>query len=197
MTRAHYDRARATGMRISRWRPGSLLRAIAGRSWRSTISCARPTTSPITRRCRRPKNSSCSIASMPGSPARTTATRPRCGCAPSSPRTIFRRSTRRICSPRSSSTSPKLRYRDWDDLIAIARCRRCRSAVSSATSTAKAATAGRPTTRCAPPCRSSITCRIARRTTAISTGSTFRRMRSPTAAPRSKRSTRRKLRPRC
>ena len=48
MMRAHCDRARATGMRISRWRPGSLLGAIAGRSWRSTISCARPTTSPTT-----------------------------------------------------------------------------------------------------------------------------------------------------
>ena len=57
----------------------------------------------------------------------------------------------------------KLRYRDWDDLIALLRAiRRCRSAASCSMCTAKAATLGRPMTRCAPHCRSSIICRTAR-----------------------------------
>ncbi len=94
------------------------IRAIARPSWRSTNSSASPTTSPIMRRCRRPRSSSCSIGwrtactgKADERAGRRTAAR-RAG-----ERTPFRRVTRRICSPRSAWTSTKLRYRDWDDLI--------------------------------------------------------------------------------
>ena len=56
---------------------------------------------------------------------------------------------------------------------------------------------GRPTTPCARRCRSSITCRIAGRIIAISTGSIFRSTRLPKRARRSKRSAPIVRRPRC
>ena len=58
-------RARGIGMRISRWRRSLFIRAIAARSWRSTISSAPPTTSPIMRRCRRTRSCVCSTGSKP------------------------------------------------------------------------------------------------------------------------------------
>ena len=60
--------------------------------------------------------------------------------------------------------------------------RPCRSAASCSTSTARAAPPGPPTTRCARRCRSSTICRIAARTIAISTASTFRSMPWPKPA---------------
>ena len=72
--------------------------------------------------------------------------------------------TRRICSTAFRLDVTKLRYtrlgRSDRLLLAI---RRCRSAASCSTCTARAVRSGRRTTRCARRCRSSITCRIARK----------------------------------
>ena len=100
-------RARATGTRIFRWPPGSFIRAIARRSWRSTISCAPPTTSPTMRRWRR-KRSFDLLDRLDAGLLGDNDERCRWPsvCAKRSPSAICRRGMRRICSPRSSSTSP-------------------------------------------------------------------------------------------
>ena len=83
----------------------------------------------------------------------------------------------------------KLRYRDWDDLICLLL------AVGDAGRPLRLRRAWRKPQRLAGErravrraCRSSIICRTARKTIAISTASIFRRTRSPRAAPASKRS---------
>ena len=181
--------------------PGRLaadrVRATAAPSWRSTNSCASPTTSPITRRCAEPRSSRCSIASKPACSARTTTNAAGgARCAP--------RSRERSLSPRHAQDlldrvphgRDQAALRDWDDLIDYCtlfghagrplRARRARR---------EPRRPGRPTTRCAPRCRSSITCRTAARIIAISIASIFRSMRSPRPAPRSRRSARRSASP--
>ena len=142
------------------------------------------------RRCRRPKNSRCSIGSMPGSPARTTsdpvAVRLRAALAE---RSLSPQHAQDLLAAFKLDVT-KLRYRDWDDLIGYCSLSAMPVGRFVSTSTARAATSGRPTMRCAPRCRSSIICRIARKTIAISTASTFRSMRSPPRHHASKRSAR-------
>ena len=87
------------------------------RSWRSTISCAPPTISPIMRRCRRRRSLRCSIASKPGCRRATPRMRSRCGCAPRSPRASLSPKHAQDLIAAFKLDVTKLRYRDWDDLI--------------------------------------------------------------------------------
>ena len=88
-----------------------------GRSWRFIISCAPPTTSPITPRCRRKRSLRCSIASMPASPAMTipmrAAVRLRAALAE---RKLSPKHAQDLLAAFKLDVT-KLRYRDWDDLI--------------------------------------------------------------------------------
>ncbi len=87
------------------------------RSWRSTISCAPPTTSPITRRSRRRRSLRCSIASKPGCSAPTAddavAVRLRAALAE---RKLSPKHAQDLIAAFKLDVT-KLRYRDWDDLI--------------------------------------------------------------------------------
>ena len=104
-------------MRISRWRRSSFIRAIAARSWRSTISSAPPTTSPITRRCR-PTEKLALLdrleAGLTGAntddavAVRLRAVLAERGLSPKHAQDL-------IAAFKLDVT--KLRYRDWDDLI--------------------------------------------------------------------------------
>ena len=131
--------------------------ASRGRSWRSTISCAPPTISPTTRRLPPPKSFPCSIASKPGC----------CGANDEDAAAVRLRTAlaARELSPKHAQDLiaafkldvTKLRYRDWDDLIGYCSLSAMPVGRFVSTSTARAAPSGRPTMRCAPPCRSSIT----------------------------------------
>ena len=104
-------------MRTFRSRRGSSVRAIAGRSWRSTISSAPPTTSPITRRL--PPTEKLALLD------RLEATL--LGRNDDEPAGVALRTqlAERRLAPRHAQDLltafrmdvTKLRYRDWDDLI--------------------------------------------------------------------------------
>ena len=110
--------ARATGTRIFRSRRGSSVRAIADRSWRSTISCAPPTISPTIatlaagREARLARSARSDAARQQ---RRRTGRRSRCASSLPSASLSPRHAQDLLTAFRMDVT--KLRYRDWDDLI--------------------------------------------------------------------------------
>ena len=168
-------------------------------SSRSMNSCASPTTSPTMRASRRTKSSRCSIGSKrtllganddepQGVALRAVLARAR----------AFAAACAGSAAARSGMDVTKLRYRR------LGRSDRLLPLLGDAGRPFRARRAwreprrpGRPTTRSAPRCRSSIICRTAARTTATSTASTCRSTRWPRTAPRSKRWARRRPRRRC
>ena len=161
--RADCGRAKATGMRISRSRRCSFIRAIARRSWRSTISCAPPTTSPTTRRLPPQEKLALLDRLEAGLSRRERRGRGRGAIANGACRAravaeARAGSARRVQARRHQAALSRLGRSD-QLLLAVGDAGR---PLRAATCMARAAPSGRPTMRCAPPCRSSIICRTAR-----------------------------------
>ena len=129
--------------------------------------------------CRRPKSSRCSIDSKPGSLGKddndAVAVRLRAELAE---RNLSPQHAQDLLTAFTHGRHQAALSRLGRSDRLLHAIRRCRSAASSRRARREPRRWPANDALCAA-CRSSITCRIARRTTAISTASTFRWMRSP------------------